>query len=273
MALTKKNYHVPNLDRALAILALLSRHPGGMNRNEIAEASGCSGTMGYRVVMTLADNGFLFKDEVSGRYRLSSKLLDIGCAGSDEYSLTQVAWPDMVALRDETNITVMLGCLYNNTEGLLLETVESRANIRLVVEKGFRTRALHAGAGWKSILAFLPEAQRDAILDQLDYQPITQNTLTSRKAVLKELQDIRRRGYATDNAEITEGLHCVAAPIFDREGLPVGTLTLSAPAIQLPDADFPLRARQCRAAADRVGAKLGWNGKEKLNIRISASTT
>jgi len=261
MALTKKNYHVPNLDRALAILDILSRNPGGMHRNEIAEASGCSTTMVYRIVMTLADNGFLFKDEVSGRYRLSSKLLDIGCAGSDEYSLTQVAWPDMVALRDETNITVMLGCLYNNTEGLLLETVESRTNIRLVVEKGFRTRALHAGAGWKSILAFLPEARQEAILDQLDYKPITPNTLTSREAVRKELQEIRRRGYATDNSEITEGLHCVGAPVFDRRGFPVGTLTLSAPAAQLPLSDFKRYGALVRAAADRVSAKLGWNGK------------
>ena len=35
-----KNYHVPNLDRALVILELLSKHPAGLNRNEIASASG-----------------------------------------------------------------------------------------------------------------------------------------------------------------------------------------------------------------------------------------
>ena len=94
------NYHVPNLDRALVILDILSKHPAGLNRNEIAAASHCSATMVYRIVMTLSKNGFLFRDEASGRYRLSLKLLDIGVAGSDEYSLTHVAWPEMTALRE-----------------------------------------------------------------------------------------------------------------------------------------------------------------------------
>jgi len=252
------NYHVPNLDRALVILDLLSKHPAGMNRNEIAAASGCSTTMVYRIVMTLADNGFLFRDEASGRYRLSSKLLDIGVSGSDEYSLTAVAWPEMAALRDATGITVMLGCLYNGEEGLLLETAESRSTVRFVVEKGVRTKDLHAGAGWKSILAFLPEDALSAVLDKLTFRTVTPNTVTSRDAFLKELAQIRRRGYAIDHAEITEGVHCVAAPVFDRKHLPVGTLSLSAPAVQLPVKDFAARGRQTRDAADRVSAKLGW---------------
>lgn len=254
-----KKYHVPNLDRALVILDLLSKHPAGMNRNEIASASGCSPTMVYRIVNTLVDNGFLFRDEVSGQYRLSSKLLDIGCAGSDEYSLTHVAWTDMVALRDLTNITVMLGMLYNGNEGLLLETAESRSVIRFVVQKGFRTRDLHAGAGWKSILAFLPDEILSPLLDNLELRAITPSTITTRDALETELAAIRERGYATDNAEIVEGVHCVAAPIFDRTGWVVGTLSLSAPADQLPAADFAERGQQTCDAANRVSAKLGWH--------------
>lgn len=255
----KANYHVPNLDRALVILDLLSKNPAGLNRNEIAAASGCSATMVYRIAMTLTDGGFLFRDEASGRYRLSSKLLDIGVAGADEHSLAHVAWPEMTALRDATNITVMLGCLYNGSEGLLLETAESRSAVRFVVEKGFRTRALHTGAGWKSMLAYLPQPQLAAVLAGLRYEALTPNTRTTREAVLQDLAEIRRRGFAIDRAEITEGIHCVAAPIFDRKGYPVGTLTLSAPAAQLPAKDFALRGRQTCEAADRVSAKLGWN--------------
>lgn len=260
MAKEANNYHVPNLDRALVILDLLSKNPTGMNRNEIAAASGCSTTMVYRIVMTLTENGFLFRDESTGRYRLSSKLLDIGVAGSDEYSLVHAAWPEMTALRDATDITVMLGCLYNGEEGLLLETAESRSVIRFVVEKGFRTKDLHAGAGWKSILAFLPEEALSSVLEKLTLRPVTPNTITSREAFLKELAQIRRRGYAIDHAEITEGVHCVAAPVFNRKGAPVGTLSLSAPAGQLPAKDFAKLGHQTCEAADRVSAKLGWNG-------------
>ncbi len=252
------NYHVPNLDRALIILGILADNPSGMTRNEIAVASGCSTTMVYRIAITLTQGGFLFRDETSGRYRLSSKLLELGCAGSDEHSLTHLAWPEMTALRDLTNITVMLGTLYSDSEGLLLETAESRSPIRFCVNRGFRTSALHAGAGWKSILAFLPADRLSAIIQNMSYKALTSNTITSRKALLAELDKIRRFGYATDRAEITAGVHCVAAPIFNRQGYPVGTLSLSAPAAQLPVQDFPGRGKQVCESAGRVSEKMGW---------------
>jgi len=261
------NYHVPNLDRALVILDLLAKYPRGLTRNEIAAESGCSTTMVYRIVMTFTKNGFLFRDEESGRYRLSSKLLDLGCAGSDEYSLVHLAWPEMTALRDATDITVMLGTLYNEREGLLLETAESRSAIRFWVNKGFRTTALHAGAGWKSILAFLPEDKLTAILNNLKYRALTPNTITSRKDLLAELAKTRKQGYATDRAEITAGVHCVAAPIFDRVGYPVGTLSLSAPAARLPVQDFPEKGRQVCESTARVSEKLGWKSNRTQGKR------
>jgi DNA-binding IclR family transcriptional regulator len=167
----------------------------------------------------------------------------------------------MCALRDETNITVQLGILAEDGTGLLLETAESRHPIRFVAEKGVRVTDIHAGAGWKSILAFLPETERARRLDRISYRRITSTTLTSRAALEKALAKVRTCGYAVDDAEMVEGLHCVAAPIFDRTGYPVGTLSLSAPAEQLPQKDFKRRAASVRVAAAAVSAKLGWKGK------------
>lgn len=265
MKKAKNNYHVPNLDRALVILELLARNPSGLNRNEIAAASGCSTTMVYRIVMTLADSGFLYRDEVSGRYRLSSKLLDIGVAGADEYSLVHVAWPEMAALRDATNLTVMLGCLNGDFEGVVLESAESRAMARFAVQKGLRVPSLHVG-GWKCILAFWPEDRLNAYLDQATFAKLTAHTPTSRQAVLDALKVVRRLGYATDESEMTEGNHCVVAPIFDRKGMPVGPLCLSGLSMQLPATAFASCGKQVRDAADRISAKLGWSNKGAAKV-------
>jgi DNA-binding IclR family transcriptional regulator len=56
-----KNYHVPNLDRALLVLEVLARHPAGLNRNELASKTGCSPTMIYRIAMTLTHGGYLLR--------------------------------------------------------------------------------------------------------------------------------------------------------------------------------------------------------------------
>ena len=257
----KRNYHVPNLDRALQIVEVLSSSPRGLNRNEIAAATGCSPTMVYRIMMTFADAGWVYRDDATGIYRLSRRLLDLAVAGTDECSLAAAAWPEMCALRDETNITVQLGIITNDGTGVLLETAESRHPIRFVAEKGVRVADLHAGAGWKSILAFLPDEERARRLDGLSYRRITSTTITSRAALETTLAKVRTCGYAVDDSEIVEGLHCVAAPIFNRTGYPVGTLTLSAPAEQLPQKDFRCRAASVMAAAAAVSAKLGWKGK------------
>lgn len=259
----KRNYHVPNLDRALQIVEVLSSSPRGLNRNEIAVATGCTPTMVYRIMMTFVDAGWVYRDEATGIYRLSRRLLDLAVAGTDECSLVATAWPDMCALRDETNITVQLGMITSEGAGVLLETAESRSPIRFVAEKGVRVTDLHAGAGWKSILAFLPAEECARRLKGLSYRRITDTTITSRAELEKELEKVRTCGYAVDDSEIVEGLHCVAAPIFDRTGYPIGTLTLSAPAEQLPKKDFKRRAASVMVAAATVSAKLGWKGKDR----------
>ena len=255
----KRNYHVPNLDRALPIVERLASFPKGLNRNEISAETGCSANMVYRIMMTLVDAGWAYRDEVTGAYRLSRRLLDIAVAGSDEYSLASVAWPDMCALRDETNLTVQLGIITTDGRGLIIESVASRNPIRYVEEKGVWTKDLYTGAGWKSILAFLPKEESSRLMDALTFRRFTANTITSRKELDKALADVRRHGYAVDRAEGREGLHCVAAPIFDRTGRIIGTIGVSAPSEQLPERDFKRRAASTVAVASAISAKLGWN--------------
>jgi DNA-binding IclR family transcriptional regulator len=255
-----KNYHVPNLDRALLVLEVLSRHPAGLNRNELATKTSCSPTMIYRICMTLTHGGYLSRHDETGLYRLSRKLIDLGCSGSDEYSLATIAWPEMVALRDESGVTNMVGCLYNDEEGVVLEVAESRNRMRFVVEKGFSTRDFHTGAGWKSILAFLPPARLQSIVKRMKFAKFTEHTIVTPKNFLKELETVRLKGYAFDQQEATIGINCIAAPIFNRKGEAIGTLNMSGFTDQLPKKDFTKNGLLVKAHADKISRKLGYEG-------------
>lgn len=255
-----KDYHVPNLDRALRVLEVLAQNAAGLNRNELAAKTGCSPTMIYRICMTLTHGGFLIRNEETGLYRLSRKLMDLGCAGSDEYSLAALAWPEMVVLRDETGVTNMVGCLYDDEEGVVLEVAESRERLRFVVEKGFRTRDFHTGAGWKSILAFLPPVRLQAIVKRMTFQRMTEHTITTPQAFLQELEEVRQKGYAFDRQEATVGIHCIAAPIFNRKGEAVGTLNISGFTDQLPKETFEKNGLLVKRTASRISRKLGYEG-------------
>jgi IclR family acetate operon transcriptional repressor len=94
-----------------------------------------------------------------------------------------------------------------------------------------------------------------------DYGP---NTITSKKALRKELKKIHEQGYAIDDEELAAGLRCVAAPIFDHTGVVKFAMSISCPAMRLPMdrvEDIQLKIKE---ACQQLSARLGYK-REKSN--------
>jgi IclR family pca regulon transcriptional regulator len=66
------------------------------------------------------------------------------------------------------------------------------------------------------MLAFLPEDELEAILAQIDYQPLTERTARGREQLLSDLENVRRLGFAVNDQELALGLRSVASPVFNR---------------------------------------------------------
>jgi len=130
-----------------------------------------------------------------------------------------------------------------------------------VCEPGTR-QPLHASASTKAILAFSPEAERDALLARHRFEALTRRTLASRGAFEAELARVRSRGYAVDRGEALEGVHCVAAPVRDRRGGAVAAVTVTGPAQRMPEKDFPAIGARVRDCARRISARLGFGWLE-----------
>ena len=83
---------------------------------------------------------------------------------------------------------------------------------------------------------------------------------TIMKAFLEDLAQVRQQGYALDQQEATVGIHCIAAPIFNRKAEAIGTLNISGFTDQLPKKDFEKNGVLVKNAADRISRKLGYEG-------------
>jgi DNA-binding IclR family transcriptional regulator len=138
----------------------------------------------------------------------------------------------------------------------VLEQAPSRHPVRLNVDPG-TPFDLHSTAPGKLMLALLPDAERDRLLDRLPLTRYTRATITRKEALRKELRDIRRRGYAVDRGEGYEGWLCAAAPIRDRYGQPVAALTLVWPSLRIPATKFGEMAARVTAHAGRISRRLG----------------
>ena len=248
-------YHVPNLDRALSILELLSRHPKGLIKNEIAEALQLSPNSVYRITMTLVDRGYLDLNDRTRRLRLSNKMMELRLSSIDDLSLVDKSWDIMCALRDATTETVHLEARLGDG-GVILEEAEGLHHLRFTCDLG-TTFELHAAAPGKVFLAFMGNDERLDLMKRMKLTRYNERTITSRVKLEKELEVVRRKGYALDRAEIVDGIHCVSAPVFDGGGRLVAAVTVTGPTARLPESRFAQVAKQVMEHAEMVSKRLG----------------
>ncbi len=111
---------------------------------------------------------------------------------------------------------------------LYIEVIESPHEFRLSSRVGTR-RSLHATALGKALAAFLPEEQKDRILANIQFQPLTPKTIMNLVQFRQELGIIRNQGYAVDDEETTLGARCVSAPVLGANREVVAAVSVSGP--------------------------------------------
>ncbi|HET8522718.1 MAG TPA: IclR family transcriptional regulator [Thermomicrobiales bacterium] len=246
------------LDKGLRVLeALAETEPArGLTLTELARVVGMHRTTLFRILATLRARGYVARDSENDRYRLGLQLLSLSSALLNDLDMRQVARPILQALRDETQELVHLTVL-DNGEVVTIDRFEGNQPLSLQTEIGGRRPAYCTATG-KSFLANMPAAEVDRLLEH-GMPRLTRNTITSSDAMQQHLAETRRRGYAIDNEERTEGIRCVAAPIFDHDRRIVGAVSIAAPALRTPEQRLAYLGRLSCRAADQVSHQLGYS--------------
>jgi DNA-binding IclR family transcriptional regulator len=250
------NYHVPNLERALDIIALLSDHPRGLSQRDIQEKLDISKNSIYRITMTLVNHGYVGRSDDGRTFFLTRKLMMVGSKAMGDKSLVNACIDEMYRLRNQLQFSIYLGVL-EGCEGVIIEQVTGGSPFKFSVDLGTRFQ-LHCGAPGKALLAFLSKEDREELIPRLDLVKYNSRTLTSVKAIQKECINILDRGYAIDRAEQYEGCHCVGTCILDYNGNPIGMMWMSGPSIALTEERFDEIGLALREAAMRISASFGY---------------
>jgi len=253
----EKNYSVPNLERALAIIELLMEYTQGLTLTEIQDKLEFPKSSIFRITQTLVDRQYLIKCDQPSRFTLSKKFLHIGLSTLSESSLVENCLPVMRQIRDELKETVLLGSLIDR-QGVLLEQVLGLHPFTFMLKVGKRFN-LHASAPGKSIIAFLPPHEQSSAVDAMHFEKFNENTILTKEAYHTELKRVQKCGYSFDYAEELDGVHCVGAPIFNHYGYPIAALWVTAPSARLPHEDFEKIGRVLKEAGLAISRKWGFN--------------
>jgi len=139
----------------------------------------------------------------------------------------QVAASYLRRLVDEVQETVNLAVL-DNYEVIYIDRVGSKhmPNIQRLI--GSRLPAYCTSTG-KSLLAFLPDDQLQAVFEATTWTAYTPTTIVTPEALAENLALVRQRGFADSNAELFQELRAVAAPVRQYDGQVVATVNISVP--------------------------------------------
>jgi len=225
----KKYFHITSLEKGTRILELLAEK-GELSVTKVAEHLGLNRTGSHRFLATLRELGYVEKNR-DNRYQLTFKVLELGMKMANRYEIRREARPYMLELSRIFSETVNLG-LRVGLDVLHIDKVDSLEILRMDSPVGSRAPAYCTGIG-KAVLAFLPADELDALLDGVKLKAFGPNTITSKKKLRKELEQIRHQGYAVDDEELARGLRCVAAPVFNHAGLSGYAMSVAGPSVRL----------------------------------------
>lgn len=254
------------LDRALAILDVLSAQGPDLSLGEISEKLELHKSTAHRLIMVLERHKLIERNSVNGRYRLGLKLFELGTRAVSQLDLRERARPFLERLVLETSETVHL-CILDDSEVVYLDKIEPARSVRMATSVGRRNPA-HCTAVGKAIMAYMSDAQVEEIVRKHGMKAMTANTITSFGELKKELIAVRERGYAVDNEEIEEGVRCVGCVVRNFSGEPLAAISVSAPAFRLTKDKVKGISQPVVAAAGALSRELGF---KKEAIALSAN--
>lgn len=238
---------IQSLDRGIEVFRIVAG-ADGLSLTEIAKAGGQSPATVYRILTTLARHRFTEFDEVNQLWFVGLEAFRTGTRFLGRAQLSDRARPIMQRIMAETGETVNLAIL-DGGEVIFVGQVETHEPIRAFFRPGTRSPGHASGIG-KAIMAYFDEQALAARLPRV-LSGHTPGTITDHDMLRLDLAKIRARGWAVDNEERTEGMRCIAAPIFNSFGEAVAGVSLSGPSVRVrPDKDAEFGALIARAADD-----------------------
>jgi DNA-binding IclR family transcriptional regulator len=213
--------------KALGLLTAMAEARGPSRLTTLAADLGLQKSTVHRILGELIDLGFVEQDQATGLYRPTLRTWEIGTAVVTDLPIKQVASTALQRLHDETGETVSL-TVRAGDDALYLDKLISPRPLRFSTRVGSRV-PLPLSAGGKALLAH--SADGPEVVHRVARRPELHGRIDV-DALLKGLDDARRRGYAVSS--VLPGIVSIGAAVLDGRGEPVAALSVSAPRDRLP---------------------------------------
>lgn len=254
------------------ILEMMALENRGYTISEVARSCGLPVSTANVLLYSLQECGYLQRSD-NRTFLLSWKLFTEGNKLLNQVQLHDLSLPELEKLAELTDLTIDFA-IPDKDELIYVHVIQGRGDIQIQARVGQR-RQFHQSAAGKAMLAFFPEERTKQFAEATGLPAATPRTITSYRALLKEIKVIRARGYAIDNEESGRGLWGVAAPVFDHKETVVAALGVAGTTLA-PSENRSALIEQVKKSAMNVSKRLGFDAGRAYNhlpMKVVAANT
>jgi IclR family transcriptional regulator, acetate operon repressor len=229
---TRETPSIQSLDRGLLILEAVGKSGAPVSLGHLAAMLEIDRSSAFRLANTLKRRGFLANPSAGRDYILGPSVWRLSRQYDWSKMLATIAHDHLKALAAATNETAHLA-LREGRKALFVDHVTTSHVIAISGQTG-ELVPLYCTSHGKALLSDFDEKELKALFGGKPLKAFTKNTIVSIRALTKECEGIRARGFATDESEFLDGVRCLAAPIRDRDGAVIASIGISAPVARFP---------------------------------------
>lgn len=222
-----------SVERALSVLEAFRRERKPLSLKTLSVLTELPKATLLRLLNTMESAGYIVADKNHNTYLISPIFLDLNNVVLENFDIRAIAMPVMKRLKELSGETINL-YIVSGINRICIEQVNTDHIIRKYSKIG-DIMPLYCGAAGKLLLAYSPESVVSRVIKETGLKAFTENTITEPEGLLKELKEIRRKGYSISNGEREENILSIAAPIFNYSKEIVAAITISGPSYRLID--------------------------------------
>ncbi|MEW6444276.1 MAG: IclR family transcriptional regulator [bacterium] len=253
----KSNYIIQSVAHALDVLEEFKGDAIELGVTELSKKLKLHKNNIFRLLATLEARGYIEQNRSTENYRLGLKSLELGQTFIRQMGLLRQARPTLERLAEKANETAYLAIM-RNQDVIYLDVVEANQTVRVASRVGLRLPTYCTAVGKVLISSDSEEEIRKRLPEQI--VKMTPKTIVDSKSLVDQLKKVARQGFALDDEEFEEGVRCIAAPVRDYTGNIVAAISISGPAMRMPDKKISDElAPAVRDASEEISRRLGFN--------------
>jgi DNA-binding IclR family transcriptional regulator len=209
----------------------------------------------HSIIESLIAHNFITFEEETKQYRLSLRFLHFGeVVKKYQKTLVEIAKPIMAHLTNDVQETSFLGIVSNDKQ-VLIGVCEVESTLRATAKVGEYSLMHYTGIG-KVLLSGMSIEEVDEYINIHGLEKKTENTITTRENLLKELAIVSSQGFALDNSEHSKYIRCIGSAIRDRNGKVIAALSISGPKDRVSMDRVEQIAEKVKKAAQEISDKI-----------------